>query len=149
MIRRGDRAESPRRDKTHCLPIGAFGEDHWTLLAYVDYCCSGRAGRVEHRHMRRNSVNPNGDEPTVVISGNLESSRKTTHTKHHKGTNSGLSVQAQDDWDRLADLEAAGFVELVSYATGLVHIFPVGLEAAAALREHGARGGSVKSFRYA
>lgn len=61
---------------------------------------------------------------------------------------SGFKKDDYDDWDFLADLEAAGFVQLVCYATGLVHIFPAGIKAAEALREHGARGHSIKSFRY-
>ena len=141
MVRRDGQLKVLQRDKSCRLPVKAFGEDHWSLLAYIDCCCSGHAGRVEHRHMRRKPAVHKTYEPSVVITSKREIGRGL-------GIDPGLQSRSQDDWDCLADLEAAGFVELVSYATGLVHIFPVGLEAAAAIRAHGARGESIKSFRY-
>ena len=78
----------------------------------------------------------------VTTRGETTSRRKTRHNDPAPSSNS------HDDWDCLADLEAVGFVELVSYATGLVHIFPGGLKAAAALRAHGERGESLKTFSY-
>ena|SRR5258708_7728651 len=142
MVRRAGPLAGPRRDRSSRLPLSAFSEEHWTLLAYIDICCSGQAGRVEHRHLRTNSSIK--EESALVIANN----RETTGARKGKLDDSGTRAHSHDDWDRLADLEAVGFVELVSYATGLVHIFPGGLKAAAALRAHGERGESFKTFSY-
>src|SRR5882724_1245887 len=131
-----------RRDKSSRLPLSAFSEEHWTLLAYIDVCCSGQAGRLEHRHLRTNSSVK--EEAAMVIA----TKRETAVKRKSKRDDSEVHTDIHDDWDRLADLEAVGFVELVSYATGLVHIFPGGLKAAAALRAHGERGESLKTFSY-
>lgn len=131
MVRRPESIKRPQ--KSNRLPLKAFGEDHWTLLAYIDYCCSGQAGRLEHNRLRRKPSKVKSTESLVFTSGD------------RVGATESLNY---DDWDCLADLEAVGFVELVSYATGLVHIFPGGLKAAAALRAHGDRGESIKTFSY-
>ena len=132
MARREESTARRRSEKQSRVPLKSFGEDHWTLLAYIDVCCSGQAGRLEHRHLR--------SKPTIKSSElSLLKSIELEHETH--------SLK-YDDWDCLADLEAVGFVELVSYATGLVHIFPGGLKAAAALRAHGERGESIKTFSY-
>jgi len=142
MVRRAEPLAAKGRDKSSRLPLTAFGEEHWTLLAYIDICCSGQAGRLEHRHLRTSSSGK--EEAAMVITTRREptSKRKTRHN------DPAPPLNGHDDWDCLADLEAVGFVELVSYATGLVHIFPGGLKAAAALRAHGERGESIKTFSY-
>jgi len=132
MVRREESMARRRSEKQSRLPLKSFGEDHWTLLAYIDVCCSGQTGRLEHRHLRRKATIKSSEPPL------FKSSERETETQ-------SLSY---DDWDCLADLEAVGFIELVSYATGLVHIFPGGLKAAAALRAHGERGESFKTFSY-
>ena len=133
MVRRAESITRRRFEKSSRLPLKAFGEDHWSLLAYIDVCCSGQAGRLEHNHLRRKPSKVKGTESPVFTSGDREAATQSLN---------------YDDWDCLADLEAVGFVELVSYATGLVHIFTGGLKAAAALRAHGERGESIKTFSY-
>jgi hypothetical protein len=132
MARREESTARRRAEKQSRLPLKSFGEDHWTLLAYIDVCCSGRTGRLEHRHLRSKPTKKS-NEPSLF---------KSSQPEPETGS------LTYDDWDCLADLEAVGFVELVSYATGLVHIFPGGLKAAAALRAHGERGESIKTFSY-
>ena len=95
--------------------------------------------------MRRNTSKHANNEQTPVVPVGKREPRNAKATAESEVK---LRLRDdQDDWDCLADLEAAGFVELVSYATGLVHIFPVGIKAAAALRDHGAGGRALIVLR--
>ncbi|HZS44879.1 MAG TPA: hypothetical protein VFC63_07225 [Blastocatellia bacterium] len=131
MVIKAGRIKAMRQGRTSLVNVEMFKEEHWSLLAYIDCCCSGYVGRIEHRQMRGNSSKP-GHLATGIASGDQRDSQKSEY----------------DDWDFLRDLEAVGFVQLVCYATGLVHIFPAGIKAAGALREHGLRGQSINNFRY-
>ena len=58
----------------------------------------------------------------------------------------GVQVLNHDDWDCLADLAAAGWVDLLSTANGYVKLTELGKETAAALMKHKAGGGMFATF---
>lgn len=134
-------------------PVSQFGKDHWSLLAYVETrCVDGKTGvgQLAHTHMR-------GNPQTHPLLAN-------TPWKPHFGTRlkdffsfehrsdalkaiaAGLMLDGHDDWDCLDDLAAAGYVEILSLANGHVRMTDAGLELAAQLRHHKARGGQFASF---
>ena len=136
----------PPQSKRERITAELFGEDHWSLFAYVQGCCEGNVGRVEPEFMRCSWANR-----TRLGALGSESSEwgpvcGTRLKGYHKQQTPDLYLAGHDDWDCLADFEAAGLLEVVCYATGLVHLTPKGLRAGAALRDHQARGGSASNF---
>lgn len=138
--------------------VDKFGKDHWSLLAYVQHCCvNGRegTGRLDRQRMRCNS----GVRP-LLAGAHLQ--WKLSHSTRlagfsdfedrgdpEKAIAAGVQLRDHDDWDCLDDLEAAGYVEVLSLVNGFVRLTKSGLEAAAQLSAHKAQGGQFAGFRVA
>lgn len=63
-----------------------------------------------------------------------------------KAIAAGFMLDGHDDWDCLDDLEAAGFVDVVSLSNGKVRMTEAGLQMAGQLRRHKAKGGQFAGF---
>lgn len=144
----------PPRDAT---PVDKFGKDHWSALAYVESCCvdgDKGLGHLDPRRMRCNQevhaalaapAQPRWDAAySTRLAGFFDFPERGLP---ERAIAAGLMLHGHDDWDCLDDLEAAGFVEVVSLANSLVKMTDVGSKAAAALRAHKAKGGQFAGFR--
>lgn len=139
-------------------PVQKFGKDHWSLLAYVETRCvdgSAGIGALDRNRMRCNQ------ERHPLLGGSLSAAPgwKPQYSTRLAGffefkdraipavaIAAGFMLDGHDDWDCLDDLEACGFVEILSTANGAVRLTPAGLKVAAALREHKATGGMFATF---
>lgn len=140
------------------VQVADFGRDHWTTLAYVETLCVDSAkkgvGEVDKRRMRVNR----GRHPMHAVNHNLGS---VGEWKSEFGTRllgyldakgkpvAERQIKSHDDWDCLNDLEAAGFVEVISEANGFVRMTEKGLGVGAALRAYKAHRGMYSGFRWA
>lgn len=134
-------------------PVSKFGKDHWSLLAYVESrCVDGDAGvgTLVCAHLRGNShTHPllanTAWKPgfSTRLKGFFEYEQRSDVAK---AIEAGFMLEGHDDWDCLDDLAAAGYVEILSLANGRVRMTEAGLEMAAQVRQHKARGGQFAGF---
>lgn len=125
-----------------------FGKDHWSLLGYIETLTvdapHGRHGKFvafDHERMRcdvdrhpglrgyRIPVTPGKKYPTRLAEM--------------------IELHDHDDWDCLADLEAAGIVQ--TGGTGIlptVKLTELGQQVSAKLREHKGNEGNFSEFRW-
>ena len=140
-------------------PVEKFGKDHWSLMAYVEHCCvNGRdgIGEIDRRRVR---CNPNTNHMLAGVYSNDTQWRLNHSTRlfgffdfdgrsePEKAIAAGLQLRDHDDWDCLDDLEAAGYVEVLSLVNGFVKMTEKGCNVAAKLRAHKAYGGQFAGFR--
>ena len=139
-------------------PVEQFGKDHWSMLAYVEQCCvDGRdgLGTIDRRRVRCNQ-NTNPMLAAVYSSDTawkLQYSTRLAGFFDFEGRNdpekaiaAGLQLRDHDDWNCLEDLEAAGYVEVLSLVNGVVKMTEKGCGVAAKIRAHKAGGGQFASF---
>jgi hypothetical protein len=146
---------------TSATPVEKFGKDHWSLLAYVeDLCVNGREGlgEIDPRKLRCNPAT----HQTMYCAHSSPVHWKPSYGTRlagffdfedrgdpEKAIAAGLQLRDHDDWDCLEDLEAAGYVEVLSLANGVVRMTKGGCEVASQLRTHKASGGHFAGFRLA
>jgi len=130
-----------------------FGKDHWSMLAYVETCVDGSegVGQMSRKKLRCNSA-------THPLNAHMSSWDRRWGTKLagyfsfadradvDKSVSAGLMLPDHDDWDCLVDLEAAGYVEVISMAGCLVRMTDHGQEVCAQIRAHKVSGGHFGSF---
>lgn len=128
------------------VPVDKFGKDHWSLLAYVetrvvDYTVSSDVGELDRNHLRWNK------NKYSLLAGRHSAwdSAWGTHLRSI-GKRDPEILSDHDDWDCLQDLEAAGFVEILSMVNAYVCLPPEGYIAAKKLREHKGAGGTFSDF---
>lgn len=136
---------------------GDFGKDHWSLLGYLETLCvdsiNQGVGSIDKRRVRCNpkrhplhAVNANfgvgGWKPEygTRLSGFWTDGDKTDPKRQ---------IKSHDDYDCLNDLEAAGFVEVISEANGYVRMTKLGQTVAGDLRRHKAAGGYFSNYKMA
>lgn len=138
--------------------IEQFGKDHWSLLAYVEHCCvNGHKGlgTIDRRRVRCNQ----NTNPMLAAVYSHESSWKLGYSTRlagffdfegrndpEKAIAAGLQLRDHDDWNCLEDLEAAGYVEVMSLVNGTVKMTEEGCRVAAKIRAHKTGGGEFASF---
>lgn len=119
------------------IPPSSFGRDHWSLLAYVECRAVDDHGVLDKRHLR---CHPTRHGLYVAHHTRWE---PTWATRASDGT----LIPNHDDYDVLADLEAAGYVCLLDLPTeDRVNLTKVGQLVATLLRAHKSRGGQFKDF---
>ena len=144
------------KENTHA---DKFGKDHWALMAYVENCCiNGRNGfgELDRRRLR---CNPNANHMLAGVFSTDTQWRLNFSTRlagffefadrsdPEKAISAGLQLRGHDDWDCLKDLEAAGYIEVLSLVNGFVKMTVTGCDVAAKLRAHKAHGGQFAGFR--
>lgn len=126
------------------IPIDRWGKDHWSTLAYIETRIVDHKGRLDMEHMRcdlrlhrsftnRANIDCGGSYPTILADGS--------------------KLDRHDDWSCAEDAVALGLLTIDDEeATRRVRsprfsLTQRGLEIAALLRAHKARGGSFSTFR--
>ena len=136
-------------------PVSLFGKDHWSLLAYVECCCvdgENGIGRLVRSRMRTNeNTHPLLRGAPVAWKVNYSTRLRgffefNDRSDPAKAIAAGLMLEGHDDWDCLDDLEAAGYLEVLTLVQGCVQLTEAGLAVAAKLREHKAKGGQFAGF---
>jgi len=127
---------------TNVTPIEKFGKDHLSLLAYVASRCAedtdGR-GVLERGRMRCNTQN-HRLQARQYHHGDLWNERDSTRLAGfadfpdrkdpEKVITAGFQLRGHDDWDCLADLEAAGLVKVLTLVNNYVRLTEKGHEIA-------------------
>lgn len=138
-------------------PVQTFGKDHWSLLAYVECLCvdgTKGIGQIDRRRVRCN------ENTHPLLNSNVTGTWKNEYSTRlagffdfehradpQKASDAGLQILGHDDWDCLDDLEAAGFVEILTLANAAVRMTKAGNKVAGELRTHKANGGQFAQFR--
>lgn len=139
------------------VPVEKFGKDHWSTFAYIETCCVDNKGQLDKSKMRTNIQK----HPLLAGFSNGHIQWTPSHNTRLKGffqfegkydpeqaIKNGFMVDDHDDWDCLDDLEAAGFVESISLANGVVKMTELGMKVASLLRVHKVNGGHFAQFSY-
>ena len=101
------------------IPIEKWGNDHWSLLAYIETCCVDQNGHFELTRIR---VNPD-THPMLAVG--LLSARKWA-SNYDTVLNDTTTVPGHDDVDCLGDLEKAGMIYIQSLVNGFAVLSPMG-----------------------
>lgn len=136
------------------VDVGAFGSDHWSLLAYIDhveveYGCFQigldprvRSSRVHYRLLYEYSKTHSSRHI-----GNGWKMAEPMLPKHGSRLAGGKVVESHDDWDCMEDLAAAGFISLKE-GQGIT-LTEAGVAAANKIRQHKRDGGRFSTFKLA
>ena len=137
-------------------PVEQFGKDHWSMLAYVEtLCVDGKNGLgvIDGRRVRCNperhpglESSPGGwqDRYSTKLAGFFEFEDRNDPAA---AAGAGVMLLGHDDWDCLEDLEAAGFVQVLTLTSGGVKMTDEGNRVASLIRSHKASGGHFAGFR--
>ncbi|ELP6118936.1 TPA: hypothetical protein I7730_15895 [Vibrio vulnificus] len=120
------------------VSVSEFAKDHWALLAYVEDLCVNSPKGIGSIDKRRMRCNPNR-HPN-------ESAKYQWKDEYGSRIVGGKVVLGHDDWDCLDELEANGFVEIVSMANLTVKMTDRGNDVTAMVRSHKAAGGNYADF---
>lgn len=138
------------------VPVVDFGKDHWTTLAFVETLCVDSAkkgvGEIDKRRMRTNEKRHPGHAVNRPHTGAWVSGCGTRLSGYWDAKGEPVLerlIKSHDDWDCLNDLEAAGFIEMISEANGFVRMTEKGFGVASELRKYKAHGGMYSGFRWA
>jgi hypothetical protein len=127
------------------VQMSEFGNDHWSLLAYVEtLCVDSRGNGIGEIDKRRLSCNPKRHPVHAVNEASGVRWKDDYSTRLAEGAK---PVLGHDDWDCLDDLEAEGLIEIMSEANGFVVLSDRGRELASRIRAHKSKGGSFSTFR--
>lgn len=141
------------------VQVSQFGEDHWSLLAYIETAAvdpdrpavvssllaTAKGENISNMDLRRIRVNWN-THPLMWTQ--LSAPPKNTPYPYGSVLKGGEVAEGHDDVDCLDDLEAAGFIEHVSLVNGIVKITAKGIDAAQQVRQHKMLGGKFADFAY-
>lgn len=136
------------------VAVSMFGKDHWSMFAYLETCCvDGKAGwgRLAPSRMRTNGQKrPELAENVpwrAKFGTRLQSFFELVGREDPElAAAAGLQLLDHDDWDCLADLEAAGFVVVAPGERGQARLTELGFAVAAEVRKHKASGHQFSSF---
>lgn len=125
-----------------------FGQDHFSLLAYIETCCVDHGGKVDGRRMRCNSSIHWKYDCNRIQWRESFSTRLKGYGRAEGEAKTNLQLLDHDDWDAAEDLAAAGWI--TQKGRGPKHsiftLTPVGEKIAAQLRAYKARGGNYANF---
>lgn len=128
--------------KETATPIEKWGKDHWSLLAYINTLTKGR--------MDNNRVRTNPKAHPLMVGGMvariIDKDFKSKPYAYPTRLKDGETIPEHDDWDCLDDLDAHGFVNIISLANCVALVTPKGAKAAQALQAHGLLGGKYSTF---
>jgi len=137
------------------VKVADWGKDHWSLVGYVETLCvdsiNGGVGVIDKQRVRANEKR----HPFHAVNLNMGvggwkpsyGSRLSGYWKPDGSTDLKRQIKSHDDWDCLNDLEAAGFIEVISEANGYVRMTSLGQTVAADLRRHKASGGYFSNYK--
>jgi hypothetical protein len=144
------------------IPMDRFGKDHWSLLGYIESicvdACNTGIGEIDKRRLHCNPTShPVHDANMMLYRGPMAwQPAWGTRLKGYfdfaersdpaKAEAAGVQVGEHDDWDCLDDLEEAKLIEVLSLTNGFVQLTDLGMQVAAKVRQHKARGGQFATF---
>jgi hypothetical protein len=148
------------------VPASDFGKDHWSLLAYLETCLvdpqdnrlgTARGGitRLPPKHGEFNKERLRCNEerhPLHAVNASVGhwqpayGTRLAGYWRADESRDPARQLSVHDDWDCLNDLEAAGYIKVMSEANGIFQITDAGIAMAARLRDHKCRGGNFADF---
>lgn len=123
------------------VPVEQFGQDHWSLLAYIETRCVDFRGALDNQRLR---IDP--DRHPMLL-GRMQRLMGSNLKKYPTFLSGRVQLPNHDDWDCAKDLEACGFV--VWGGTGANPVFSMtdkGSAMVAKLRKCKASGGSFGTF---
>jgi hypothetical protein len=129
----------PERRFTQKPPVEQWGQDHWSLLAYIQTRCVDYGGEINLDHFRCNEKR----HPGFVARHSKWSPSSGTRLKFD------ITLPGHDDHDVAADLEAAGLLKHIG--TGVNPVFKLtaeGWRVVNLLFQHKAAGQNYASFNY-
>lgn len=148
-------ATEEARETEPRVPLAVFGKDHWSTFAYLETVTVDKHGRIDHDKMRTHAVRHPGEmarkSPVTQLVFSEDMGRnyptriKASVTPDADGRYGALDLNDHDDYDCMADLEAAGLLERTSADT--VALTALGQAVAAELRSHKAGGGAWHHFQ--
>lgn len=128
-------------EKYGTVEMKDWGKDHWSTFAYVECRCVDHKGKLNFKHIRCNAgFHPELPPEKIYALGEW-------HDKHSTKLKGDEQIRGHDDWDCMEDLQAAGFIRIVSMADLQVEMTDVGWEVSKHLRKHKAAGGVFANFR--
>ena len=129
------------------VPVEDWGKDHWSLLAYV-YLMAVDQRPLDHQRMRCNA-----ETHPLLYQLRCEPRWEASYGTRLRGYfgavgahNPSRRLPQHDDWDCLDDLEAAGYVEVLSLVNGIVRVTVAGVAMASMVLAHKAAGGVFATF---
>jgi len=140
-------------------PASKFGKDHWSMLAYIETLCVEGKDGIGKLDKSRVRCNENTHPMHNVNLGGSGAAWKPNFSTRlfgffdfqdradtNKAVASGFQLLDHDDWDCMNDIEAAGYIEILSEANGLVRMTKEGCRVNGLLREHKTKGGMYAGF---
>jgi len=139
-------------------PVTQYGKDHWSMLAYAEAVCVDGQKGVGTLLRDRMRCNPARHPLLAGAYASVGSWKPQYGTRLRaffefnlrndpvQAVAAGVQLDGHDDWDCLEDLEAAGYVEVLSLSQGTVRMTARGNQVAALLRAHKANGGMFANF---
>ena len=128
------------------VAVDQFGKEHWSLLDYVQSCCKNGTKGLGTLDLRKLRTNEN-THPLLAVNGTRWQPTWGTRLQgYFKENDPALRLDNHDDWDCLDDLEAAGFVEVLTMVNGGVKMTSAGNEVAGRLSTFKANGGYYANF---
>lgn len=141
------------------VPIGFWGKDHWSLLAYIETRVVDYDGKLHNPHLRCNpDIHPAFAHGTGA---NRADAAMTTYTDGDESPTrlrSDCVLWMHDDWSCIEDFAAHGFIEIESidevrprnhmngYGQATVTLTEPGIELVEKIRRHKTRGGTFATF---
>jgi len=121
---------------TQPIPPQKWSKDHWSMLAYVSTSFEQPLDRERLR------CNEHNHAP-------LKGFRNVKPWQNENGTvlADGTRLDWHDDWDILEDLEAAGYLEIISLVNAKVSLTDLGFKHVIALYRHKQAGQTFRQYR--
>lgn len=125
------------------VPIGQFGADHWSTLAFVETRVVDHRGQLAHDQMR---CDP-GRHPAEFTAKRYGSDSPHADGSAYPTKIKDGELTDHDDYDCLTDLQAVGL--LIRTSLSVCELTDRGRAVAADLRQHRAGGGNWHTFTLA
>jgi hypothetical protein len=118
------------------LPLAEFGQDHWSLFAYIETRVVDYGGVLNRVHMRC----INARHPLHTHEGG-DASKYPTRLRDNR------VIENHDDWDCIDDLVTLGLVENIGTSVNArFRLTSLGTSVASELRKWKSKGGSFGTF---
>lgn len=141
------------------VPIGDWGKDHWSTLAYLETRIVDHRGRIGHEHMRCHS-----NRHPLMVSAKKRAFGSIDGSAYPTRLSGGRELVSHDDYDCIDDMITAGLVTVTmppapagAFVTGLVeaelmtratyHLTEAGQRVTGQLRAHKGAGNNYATFR--
>ena len=132
------------------VPVGKWGKDHWTTLAYLETRSVDHQGVLSNKQMRCNPRLHREFAHSSLLGSVIDGSKYPTRLRNDE------TLDGHDDWSCLEDMVAAGLVRAyyrvarptLAFGTcdAKIELTGLGEEVAAQLRRHLAAGKRSSDF---